>query len=121
MTRCRSEIGSPFLFDFNLFLFRNNDDDLINGNHKRLRPGEVSPRLPVPEYIMKPPYVNFSKPPGIASGPEVHDEKGIECMRASGKLAAQVLEYAGTLVKVIFLLLEFIIEVKCYFIILLTS
>lgn len=26
--------------------------------------------------------------------------KGIECMRASGRLAAQVLEYAGTLVKV---------------------
>jgi methionyl aminopeptidase len=39
-------------------------------------------------------------PPGIASGPEVHDKKGIECMRASGRLAAQVLQYAGTLVKV---------------------
>ncbi|VAI49762.1 unnamed protein product [Triticum turgidum subsp. durum] len=31
-------------------------------------------------------------------GPEIHDEKGIECMRASGKLAAQVLKFAGTLV-----------------------
>lgn len=30
----------------------------------------------------------------------MHDEEGIECMRASGRLAAQVLEYAGTLVKV---------------------
>ncbi|KAK8969016.1 hypothetical protein KSP40_PGU004792 [Platanthera guangdongensis] len=37
--------------------------------------------------------------PGIASGPEIHDEEGIECMRASGRLAAQVLQYAGTLVK----------------------
>lgn len=31
----------------------------------------------------------------------MHDEKGIECMRASGRLAAKVLEHAGTLVKVI--------------------
>lgn len=38
--------------------------------------------------------------PGIASGPEIHDERGMECMRASGKLAAQVLAYAGTLVQV---------------------
>jgi hypothetical protein len=38
------------------------------------------------------------------NGPEIHDEKGIECMRASGKLAAQVLKFAGTLVKVMLLL-----------------
>lgn len=63
----------------------------------------MSPRRPVPSNIPKPPYVGSSKPPGIASGSEVHDEKGIECMRASGRLAAQVLEYAGTLVKVTFL------------------
>lgn len=100
-------MGGRFLFYFILFLCRNNnDDDLINGNRKRLRPGEVSPRLPVPESIMKPPYVKSSKPPGISNVTEVHDEKGIECMRASGKLAGQVLEYAGTLVKVIFLLLS---------------
>ena len=37
----------------------------------------------------------------MTNGPEIHDEKGIECMRASGKLAAQVLKFAGTLVKVI--------------------
>jgi hypothetical protein len=37
----------------------------------------------------------------VTNGPEIHDEKGIECMRASGKLAAQVLKFAGTLVKVI--------------------
>ena len=64
----------------------------------------MSPRRPVPINIPKPPYVGSRTPPGIASGPEVHDEEGIECMRASGRLAAQVLEYAGTLVKVIFLL-----------------
>lgn len=67
---------------------------------KRLRPGKLSPQRPVPDHIPRPPYVKSKKSPGIVSGPEVHDEKGIECMRASGRLAAQVLEYAGTLVKV---------------------
>lgn len=60
----------------------------------------MSPSRPVPDHIPRPSYVNTWQAPGIASGPEVHDEKGIECMRASGRLAAQVLEYAGTLVKV---------------------
>ena len=77
-----------------------NQDELLNEKRKRLRPGKVSPRLPVPDHIQKPPYVKSRQSPGIASGPEIHDERGIECMRASGKLAAQVLEYAGTLVKV---------------------
>ncbi|KAG6499769.1 hypothetical protein ZIOFF_039561 [Zingiber officinale] len=48
---------------------------------------------------MKPPYVNSPQFPGIARGPEIHDEKGMEGMRASGRLAAEVLEYAGTLVQ----------------------
>lgn len=61
----------------------------------------MSPPRPVPSHIQRPPYVKSQHPPGIASGPEVHDERGIECMRASGRLAARVLEYAGTLVKVI--------------------
>lgn len=66
---------------------------------KRLRPGKISPKHCVADHIPRPPYVK-SKKPGTASGTEVHDEKGIECMRASGRLAAQVLESAGTLVKV---------------------
>lgn len=73
---------------------------MLNGKRKCLRPGKVSPHLHVPDHIPRPPYVNSRHSPGIASGSEVHDERGIECMRASGKLAAQVLEYAGTLVKV---------------------
>ncbi|KAJ6806254.1 methionine aminopeptidase 1D, chloroplastic/mitochondrial [Iris pallida] len=76
-----------------LFNERNQDES------KHLRPGKVSPRCHVPDHIMKPPYVNSRHSPGIASRPQVHDERGIECMRASGKLAAQVLEYAGTLVQ----------------------
>ncbi|KAG7011199.1 Methionine aminopeptidase 1D, chloroplastic/mitochondrial [Cucurbita argyrosperma subsp. argyrosperma] len=78
---------------------RRNLDEMQNMNRKRLRPGKVSPPRPVPDNIPRPPYVKSKRPPGIASGPEIHDEKGIECMRASGRLAAQVLEYAGTLVK----------------------
>lgn len=78
-----------------------NIEELQNGTRKRLKPGKLSPRRLVPDHILKPPYVGSKKPPGIASGPELHDEKGIEYMRASGRLAAQVLQYAGTLVKVI--------------------
>ncbi|XP_061350998.1 methionine aminopeptidase 1D, chloroplastic/mitochondrial-like isoform X2 [Gastrolobium bilobum] len=66
---------------------------------KRLRPGKVSPPRPVPENIPRPAYVKSKAPPGIVSGPQVHDEQGIICMRASGKLAAEVLQYAGNLVK----------------------
>lgn len=62
----------------------------------------MSPRRLVPNDIPQPSYVKSRKPPGIFGGPEVHDQMGIECMRASGRLAAQVLEYAGTLVKVMF-------------------
>ncbi|XP_044470769.1 methionine aminopeptidase 1D, chloroplastic/mitochondrial-like isoform X2 [Mangifera indica] len=83
----------------NLLFNRRNLDDVPNTKRKRLRPGKLSPSRPVPDHIPRPPYVNTWQAPGIASGPEVHDEKGIECMRASGRLAAQVLEYAGTLVK----------------------
>ncbi|KAK1313506.1 hypothetical protein QJS10_CPA06g02374 [Acorus calamus] len=74
-------------------------DDSSNKKRKPLLPGKVSPGLPVPSHIPRPPYVNSHQSPGISSGPQIHDEKGIECMRASGRLAAQVLEYAGTLVK----------------------
>ncbi|XP_022896398.1 methionine aminopeptidase 1D, chloroplastic/mitochondrial isoform X1 [Olea europaea var. sylvestris] len=83
----------------NLLFNRRTIEDLPNGKRKRLRPGKVTPRRPVPANIPRPSYVNSKKPPGIASVPEVHDKKGIECMRASGKLAAQVLQFAGTLVK----------------------
>lgn len=73
---------------------------MTKSKRKRLRPGKVSPPRPVPHHIPRPHYVDSLQLPGIASGPEVHDKKGIECMRASGRLAAKVLEYAGTLVKV---------------------
>ena len=80
-------------------------DDLTNSKRKRLKPGKVSPPRTVPKHIIRPPYVKSKAQPGIASGPEVHDEQGIECMRASGRLAAQVLQFAGTFVKVNFIFL----------------
>ncbi|XLR43581.1 hypothetical protein S83_028241, partial [Arachis hypogaea] len=57
--------------------------------HKRLRPGNVSPCQEVLKDIPRPPYVKSKTPAGLVTGPEVHDEKGIECMRDSGRLAAQ--------------------------------
>lgn len=80
-------------------LFNRRNLDETNSRHKRLKPGKISPRRPVPAHIQRPPYVESEKLPGIASGPQVLDQQGIECMRASGRLAAQVLQYAGTLVK----------------------
>lgn len=88
-----------------LFISTRTSNDISSNKRKALKPGRVSPRLPVPDHIRRPPYVNSRQSPGISGGPEVHDEKGIEKMRASGRLAAQVLEYAGTLVKVQLLVL----------------
>uniref|UniRef100_A0A0E0K5I7 Peptidase M24 domain-containing protein n=1 Tax=Oryza punctata TaxID=4537 RepID=A0A0E0K5I7_ORYPU len=80
-------------------LFNRGQSDKPGDNPRRLRPGKVSPRLSVPKHIQRPPYVNARQRPGLSNGPEIHDERGIERMRASGKLAAQVLKFAGTLVK----------------------
>lgn len=65
-----------------------------------MRPGRVSPCLPVPDHIPKPPYVGSPTLPEIASEHQIHDADGIARMRAAGELAARVLEYAGTLVRV---------------------
>ncbi|KAE8651804.1 methionine aminopeptidase 1B, chloroplastic isoform X1 [Cucumis sativus] len=64
-----------------------------------LRRGKVSPRLPVPDHIQKPPYVGSSILPEISSEYQMHDSEGIAQMRAACQLAARVLDYAGTLVR----------------------
>lgn len=61
---------------------------------------KVSPRLPVPDHIPKPPYVSSKLLPEIASEFQIHDEEGIARMRAACELAARVLQHAGTLVRV---------------------
>ncbi|PWA52957.1 Peptidase M24A, methionine aminopeptidase, subfamily 1 [Artemisia annua] len=64
-----------------------------------LRRLKVSPRLPVPDHILKPPYVSSKLLPEIASEFQIHDEEGIAHMRTACELAARVLEHAGTLVR----------------------
>ncbi|GAB2234175.1 hypothetical protein Droror1_Dr00003413 [Drosera rotundifolia] len=64
-----------------------------------LRPGKVSPPLPVPAKIPRPPYVGSSELPELSRQFQIHDSEGIERMRAACRLAARVLEYAGTLVR----------------------
>lgn len=65
-----------------------------------LKRGRVSPRLPVPDHIPRPPYVGTNELPELSSEPQIHDAEGIARMRAACELAARVLEYAGTLVRV---------------------
>ncbi len=68
--------------------------------HSLLEPGQVSPRLEVPLHIPRPPYVGSIKPPPYAEQVQIQDLAGIAGMRAAGELAARVLKFAGTLVKV---------------------
>lgn len=60
----------------------------------------------MPDHIQKPPYVGSSILPEISSEYQMHDSEGIAKMRAACQLAARVLEYAGTLVRVSFWLLH---------------
>ncbi|XP_061986739.1 methionine aminopeptidase 1B, chloroplastic-like isoform X2 [Populus nigra] len=64
-----------------------------------LRRGRVSPRLPVPDDIPKPPYLGSNELPDISSEHQIHDSEGIVKMRAACELAARVLDNAGKLVR----------------------
>jgi len=66
-----------------------------------LRRGKVSPQLPVPGHIPRPSYVGSKGLPELCKG-QLHDAQGIAGMRAACKLAARVLDFAGTLVKYLF-------------------
>ncbi|KAL5675045.1 hypothetical protein ACJX0J_011176, partial [Zea mays] len=73
-----------------------------SGQTKKRAPlvrGTVSPPLPVPGNIPRPPYVGTEYVPEIAKEIQMHDKEGIVHMRAACELAARVLDYAGTLVK----------------------
>lgn len=67
-----------------------------------LRRGRVSPRLLVPENIPRPPYVESGVLPDISPEFQIPGPEGIAKMRAACELAARVLDFAGTLVKVSF-------------------
>ncbi|KAL9423425.1 hypothetical protein AB3S75_035501 [Citrus x aurantiifolia] len=64
-----------------------------------LRRGRVSPRLPVPDHIPKPPYVSSTSLPDLSPEYQIHDSESIAKMRAACELAAQVLDAAGKLVR----------------------
>lgn len=70
------------------------------GRRPPLRRGRVSPQLPVPDHIPRPPYVGSSMLPEIASEHQVPGSEGIADMRTACELAARVLESAGKLVRV---------------------
>ena len=59
-----------------------------------LTPGQVSPRRPVPEFIVRPEYVDRAAPE-VFSGQEVKDAQTIERMRFACRLAAQALAEVG--------------------------
>lgn len=65
-----------------------------------MRRGRVSQRLLVPEHIPKPPYVGSKILPEISKQYQIHDSEGISHMKAACELAARVVDYAGTLVRV---------------------
>lgn len=69
------------------------------GGREPLRPHTLSPPREVPPHIPRPPYADSGNLPKLASKCEVHDATGISRMRESCKLAAQVLQHAGSLVR----------------------
>ncbi|XP_074583188.1 methionine aminopeptidase 1B, chloroplastic-like [Curcuma longa] len=64
-----------------------------------LRRGKVSGKLPVPDHICRPPYVDSGLLPELSREHQLHDDEGISRMMAACKLAARVLDYAGTMVR----------------------
>ncbi|KAG6466532.1 methionine aminopeptidase 1B, chloroplastic-like isoform X2 [Zingiber officinale] len=64
-----------------------------------LRRGKVSGRLPVPDHICRPPYVDSGLLPELSREHQLHEDEGISRMKAACELAARVLDYAGTLVR----------------------
>lgn len=69
------------------------------GKNNRLQPGTISPPLPVPAHIQRPPYAASKENPPWDDNYQVHGKQGIEKMRNSGKFAAEVLEMAGKMAK----------------------
>lgn len=63
-----------------------------------LKPYPVSPPLPVPAHIPRPHYVGRDRPEPYR-GPHVQSAEIIEKMRVAGRIAAQALAFAGSLVE----------------------
>ncbi|KAM1528929.1 hypothetical protein ACFX1Z_018199 [Malus domestica] len=69
------------------------------GRRPPLRRGRVSPQLPVPNHIPRPPYVGSSILPEIAIEHQFLGFEGIAEMRAAYEFTTRVLESAGKLVR----------------------
>ena len=54
----------------------------------------------MPEHIRRPPYDGTDRLPDVNPDRQMHDRESIVHMRAACELAARVLQYAGTMVKV---------------------
>eukprot|EP00238_Polyblepharides_amylifera_P010623 CAMPEP_0196579936 /NCGR_PEP_ID=MMETSP1081-20130531/25821_1 /TAXON_ID=36882 /ORGANISM="Pyramimonas amylifera, Strain CCMP720" /LENGTH=296 /DNA_ID=CAMNT_0041899661 /DNA_START=228 /DNA_END=1118 /DNA_ORIENTATION=+ len=65
----------------------------------KITKGKVAARQEVPEHIPLPPYAVSGVNPPFNDKPEIHDQKGIEKMRAASKLAKEVLDMAGKMCK----------------------
>lgn len=63
-----------------------------------VEPGEVSAPQPVPSHIRKPHYVD-SEAVAPSNDTSVHDSAGVAGMRAAGRVAAEVLDFAAQLVQ----------------------
>src|SRR3954452_18146329 len=62
-----------------------------------VQPGTISPRRPVPSSIARPEYVDRPAPAPY-TGPEVKDTETIERMRVAGRIAAQAMAAAASVV-----------------------
>jgi hypothetical protein len=73
------------------------------GLKNRIQIGQVSSIRSVPDYIRRPPYVGaIVQPEFDGDAPvEIKSAKQIEGMRKAGNLAAKILKFAGSLVKVL--------------------
>lgn len=81
------------------FFFRSNDTPApsFRGPRGDLRPGHVSPPLSVDSTIEHPEYL-FHSGPEVVTASEIKTAPVIEKIREAGRLAAQALEFAGSLV-----------------------
>ncbi|MEW5298126.1 MAG: hypothetical protein WDW36_001281 [Sanguina aurantia] len=71
----------------------------VLNDRPELKPGKISPKLLVPAHIGRPPYADSGVLPPWSAKNQLHNAEGIVKLRAAGKLAAEVLNYAGTLIK----------------------
>lgn len=64
----------------------------------RLVPGRISPELPVPHEIVRPPYVGLASPPPY-TGDNTYSEEEIAKIRAAGRIASRALDAVGEAIR----------------------